>query len=262
MKPAFYYLIKLQLVISDAVDVRQQLDLRIGAAFTRFLTMGIQDRSPTVQQQKSVISYGSCQFPTLGFVVEQWKKRENFIPEDFWYIDVEFTRDNITCCFNWKRVRLFDERSVLAIFSKIMENPIAKVTNLTSRQKSKYRPIAMDTVTFERLASSKLKINAKKAMQIAEKLYTSGFISYPRTETNKFPPDMFLNTLIEHQKESPEWGRFATRLLTSGAGPTPRNGNALFSIYISHLLITRFKLQATNQIKPILPFIQPNMLAI
>lgn len=208
--------------ISDAVDVRQQLDLRIGAAFTRFLTMGIQNVSSAMQ--KNVVSYGSCQFPTLGFVVDQWKKRENFIPEDFWYIDVEFTRDNITCSFNWKRVRLFDERSVLAIFSKIMEKPTAQVTNLTSRQKTKYRPIAMDTVTFERLASSKLRINAKRAMTIAEKLYTSGFISYPRTETNKFPPDMSLNTLVGHQKESPEWGQFATRLLNFG-GATPRNGN-------------------------------------
>lgn len=215
-----------------AVDVRQQLDLRIGAAFTRFLTIGIQNQFPA---QKEVVSYGSCQFPTLGFVVDRWKKRENFVPEDFWYIDVEFTRNNITCNFNWKRVRLFDERSVLAIFSKIMEKPTAKVTNLTSCQKTKRRPFAMDTVTFERLASSKLKINAKRAMTIAEKLYTSGFISYPRTETNKFPPDMYLNTLVEHQKESPQWGRFADLLLRFG-GPQPRNGIQIYKFCTSIFL--------------------------
>src|SRR5699024_6484310 len=146
-------------------------------------------------EQKSIISYGSCQFPTLGFVVERWKQRENFVPQPFWFIDVVYTKDKIKCNFNWKRQRLFDERACLAILTKVLETPTAKVTSLTSRRKSKFRPYAMDTVTFERLASSKLRINAKRAMQIAEKLYTSGFISYPRTETNKFPPEIKLNDL-------------------------------------------------------------------
>ena len=212
----------------DAVDVRQQLDLRIGAAFTRFLTLGLQEHLPRLQQS-SVISYGSCQFPTLGFVVERWKQRENFVPQPFWFIDVVYTRDKIKCNFIWKRQRLFDQRSCLAIYTKICETPTAKVTNLTNRQKSKYRPYAMDTVSFERLASSKLRINAKKAMQVAEKLYTSGYISYPRTETNKFPPEIKLNDLIAAQSASPQWGAFANRIIARG-GATPRNGKSLCGI--------------------------------
>ena len=43
-------------------------------------------------------------------------------------------------------------------------------------------------------------------MRVAEKLYTSGFISYPRTETNKFPPDLDLNELVRNQTVSPQWG--------------------------------------------------------
>jgi DNA topoisomerase-3 len=37
-------------------------------------------------------------------------------------------------------------------------------------------------------------------MDAAEKLYTKGFISYPRTETNRFPSTMNLKTLLESQK--------------------------------------------------------------
>lgn len=33
-----------------------------------------------------LISYGSCQFPTLGFVVDRYKDVESFIPEPFWKI--------------------------------------------------------------------------------------------------------------------------------------------------------------------------------
>lgn len=71
--------------VSDAVDVRQELDLRTGAAFTRLQTLRLQQVFPEKLAQK-LISYGSCQFPTLGFVVERYQAIEDFIPEAFWRI--------------------------------------------------------------------------------------------------------------------------------------------------------------------------------
>jgi DNA topoisomerase-3 len=60
---------------------------------------------------------------------------------------------------------------------------------------------------LEKSASRKLKINAKETMKIAEKLYTAGYISYPRTETNIFPKDFDLTSLIEKQTGDQNWGR-------------------------------------------------------
>jgi DNA topoisomerase-3 len=71
--------------LSNAVDVRSELDLRIGAAFTRFQTIRLQKRFPTLADK--LISYGSCQFPTLGFVVERYKAIQNFVVEEFWKIE-------------------------------------------------------------------------------------------------------------------------------------------------------------------------------
>lgn len=65
---------------SAAVDVRSELDLRIGAAFTRFQTLRFQ----RVLAINGLISYGSCQIPTLGFVTERYKEHENFIAQSFW----------------------------------------------------------------------------------------------------------------------------------------------------------------------------------
>ena len=44
----------------------------LGAAFTRFQTLRLQKVFPSVLADQ-LISYGSCQFPTLGFVVERYK---------------------------------------------------------------------------------------------------------------------------------------------------------------------------------------------
>lgn len=54
----------------QAVQARMELDLRVGAAFTRFQTIRLQKRFDGFANQ-GVISYGPCQFPTLGFVVER-----------------------------------------------------------------------------------------------------------------------------------------------------------------------------------------------
>ena len=43
-------------------------------------------------------------------------------------------------------------------------------------------------------------------MKIAEKLYTQGFISYPRTETNIFPKELDLRPLVQAQSEDNRWG--------------------------------------------------------
>ncbi|XP_060606708.1 DNA topoisomerase 3-alpha-like isoform X2 [Ruditapes philippinarum] len=207
---------------SDAVDVRMELDLRIGAAFTRFQTKRLQKIFPSVLADQ-LISYGSCQFPTLGFVVERYKQVQAFVPEPFWKLKVSYKLDDIMVDFNWKRVRLFNYMACFVLYQNCLESPQAKVVDTKGRSKSKWRPVALDTVELEKLASRKLRISAKETMKIAEKLYTSGFISYPRTETNMFAKEIDLASMVENQTRDPNWGEFASRVLERG--PTPRNGN-------------------------------------
>jgi DNA topoisomerase-3 len=64
--------------------------------------MRLQKVFPNVLSEQ-LISYGSCQFPTLGFVVERYKRVEAFIPEPFWKIRVTHQVDEGLAEFNWKR---------------------------------------------------------------------------------------------------------------------------------------------------------------
>ena len=203
---------------SFAVDVRQELDLRIGAAFTRLQTLRLQKLFPEVLSDQ-IISYGSCQFPTLGFVVQRFKEILAFVAETFFKIKVKHNTPEGEAEFNWKRVRLFHRLACAVLHQECLENPRATVVSQASRPKSKWRPLPLDTVELEKLASRKLRINAKETMRIAEKLYNQGFISYPRTETNIFPSSLDLNDLIQQQTVDANWGQFAANLLTEGANP-------------------------------------------
>lgn len=61
---------------AKAVDTRQEIDLRIGASFTRLqsLLLGRRfDWRPLLPpgREQMLISFGPCQFPTLGLIVQR-----------------------------------------------------------------------------------------------------------------------------------------------------------------------------------------------
>ena len=74
-------------ITSFAVDVGQELNLRIGAAFTTMQTLRLTKLFPEVLSQQ-LISYSSCQFPTLGFVVERYQENLELVAATFFKIKV------------------------------------------------------------------------------------------------------------------------------------------------------------------------------
>ncbi|KAF9158345.1 DNA topoisomerase [Actinomortierella ambigua] len=213
--------VQLDMRLSDAVEARQELDLRIGASFTRFQTLSFQHMIP---QLKSPISYGPCQFPTLGFVVDQYRRVENFIPEEFWKLELKHTKNGIEASFQWKRNHLFSPLVCLVIYESCLENTTARVTNVTSKSTSKWRPLPLTTVELQKNGSKYLSMSSDRVMAVAEALYQKGWISYPRTETDEFDPKYDLRALVEKQTNDGTWGEFAQRLTQGGGFRQPRKG--------------------------------------
>ena len=118
-----------------AVAARIELDLRIGAAFTRWQTLQLQGIAGL---EKQVISYGSCQFPTLGFVVDRYKRVKNFVPEPFWSIKVVHQRDDINVTFSWDRYRLFDRMITVILFERCLQARTARVTSVVTKPTKKW----------------------------------------------------------------------------------------------------------------------------
>ncbi|XP_067213930.1 DNA topoisomerase 3-alpha isoform X3 [Linepithema humile] len=166
-----------------------------------------------------LISYGSCQFPTLGFVVERFLAIDRFKSEPYWKIKVTDDRDDTFVEFRWARVRLFEKLPCQIFLDMCLERPEATVEKVACKPKSKWRPLPLDTIELEKQGSRKLRLNAKETMKIAERLYTQGLISYPRTETNIFPKELNLRSLVEQQVGNQAWGNFAQGLLESGINP-------------------------------------------
>ncbi|KAJ3276880.1 DNA topoisomerase 3-alpha [Terramyces sp. JEL0728] len=219
---AWNSMIELDMKAAIAVDARIELDLRIGAVFTRFQTCNLKQKFRELKEQK-VLSYGPCQFPTLGFVVERFLKAKNFKEEPFWKIELSIGKGGIESKFNWSRVQLFDYFSTAVLFETCIENPSAIVTKVTSKPKEKWTPLPLTTVEMQKMGSRYLKMSSDKIMHIAEQLYNEGIISYPRTETDVFTDTFDLKGLIQKQSQDPTWGEYAQGLL-DGKFKRPRKG--------------------------------------
>ncbi|TGJ87724.1 hypothetical protein E0Z10_g1045 [Xylaria hypoxylon] len=193
-------LINLDLKQVNAVATRIEFDLRIGYAFTRFLTTSLKTLGGPFQNL--LLSYGSCQFPTLGVM----HKRED--------IDVNFS---------WARHRLFDRASVIIPYERCLTAKRAKVTKVQEKPTKKWKPLPLTTVELQKMATRFLGMTGQQAMETAEGLYNKGFISYPRTETDRFDPGMNLRALVQKQTQSHAWGEFAQNL-ADGGFQQPRQG--------------------------------------
>ena len=209
---------------ANAVAARIELDLRIGVSFTRNLTLSIQALLITADGEKGgVISYGSCQFPTLGFVVERYFRVRNFMPETFWSIKVMHEKDGVKVNFSWARNHLFDRMAVVILFERCLIAKYAKVTKVQTKPTSKWKPLPLTTVELQKCGSRFLRMDSQRVMTIAEKLYQQGWISYPRTETDQFDRDMQLQPLVQKQTQGGPWAQFAQGLVNGGFS-SPRSG--------------------------------------
>jgi DNA topoisomerase-3 len=186
--------------------------------------MALQNMIPTQGDERGkVISYGSCQFPTLGFVVDRYLRVRNFVPEPFWLIRVAHTKDEIDVKFNWRRGHLFDRMAVIIIFERCLLTKKAKVIKMAKKPTKKWKPLPLTTVELQKNGSRFLRMTSQEVMKVAEDLYTKGWISYPRTETDQFDRGMDLRALVARQTQDNAWGPFAQHLINGGF-QQPRDG--------------------------------------
>ncbi|KAI9278245.1 DNA topoisomerase [Phascolomyces articulosus] len=198
---------------AKAVDARQELDLKVGVAFTRFQTRFFQGKYGNLDS--TVISYGPCQTPTLSFCVERHDRIQSFQPEPFWAIAATIQKDNQPVPLAWDRERIFD-RQVAHLFLNSIESKNATVLSVETKKKSRQRPHALNTVELLKHCSSGLGISPSESMSIAERLYTQGYISYPRTETSRYPESFDLKSVLQEQSKQANWGQYCDELLQNG----------------------------------------------
>jgi len=207
--------------LANKAFARMVLDLTIGAAFTRTLTLIVEKRGALPRGR--FLSYGPCQTPVLYLVVKRAIERENFQKKKFFQISatVRIGRYQLKMRHDLKYEKREDAERVAQELLRA-RNGLVTAASYVKRIVEPPEPLA--TVEMERRASRFLNIRAKRAMDIAEDLYQEGLISYPRTDTTIYPPTLNLRAIAAKFAAHEELGEYVRKVILSAPQLRVRQG--------------------------------------
>ena len=207
IKSAFEKLVDVDYNLAYAGESRQIIDLIWGAVLTRYISI------TSGRFGKDFLSIGRVQSPTLALLVEKEKEINNFEPKTYWKIIATLKKEKLFDAVHSKG-QFWDEKEVNEIFNKIKDCKKAKIKDVDKKVLKELPPVPFNTTTFLQSASA-LGISAAKAMNIAEELYMSGAISYPRTDNTVYPPSLNIKGILQKLKNSP-FSKEANEVINNG----------------------------------------------
>ncbi|MFH0970924.1 MAG: DNA topoisomerase I [Candidatus Diapherotrites archaeon] len=213
LNQSFDELVKVDYPLADSADSRREIDLIWGAALTRYVSLTAN------RMGKEFISIGRVQTPVLALIVNREKERLAFVVRPYWEIKAVCEMDKIAFEAQHKEGKFWEEAKAKSIFEKIKGEKTAIVTRVSSRERTIARPTPFDTTQFLRSATV-LGLTAGQAMNIAESLYMSGYISYPRTDNTVYPPALNVREHLEEMGNHPPYSKFVKDILSKPLNPS------------------------------------------
>ena len=125
----------------------------------------------------NTLSAGRCQTPALRLVCEREESIQKFTSEVSWAVSGEWTLGPASMID-----ALSDEESALNYLENHSLEKGAIIRSVQTKPWTEQPPDALMTSTLQQQASNLFRSNPKRTMQIAQKLYEGGHITYMRTD--------------------------------------------------------------------------------
>jgi len=205
----------------NSQQTRAMLDMMVGFTISPLLWKHV----------GPALSAGRCQTPALRLVCEREASIDTFKSESSWALSGTWQANGISTATGknvWPATMtdaLGDEESAMNYLENHNDVPGATVTKTTTKPWLQSAPQALMTSTLQQQASNLFHCNPKRTMQIAQKLYEAGHITYMRTDQTTMSEEA-----VEQAKKVIEskWGKpyiavsiGKPKKQTAGASPNP-----------------------------------------
>ncbi|WP_376791578.1 type I DNA topoisomerase [Thermoflexus sp.] len=183
--------IDMQLV--NAQQARRVLDRLVGYKLSPLLWEKVRGR----------LSAGRVQSVALRLIVEREREIQTFVPEEYWTIAVELSKQDEERTFRARLVRylgaepdLKNEEQVRPLVTEL-EGAIYVVVSVKKGERRRRPAAPFTTSTMQQEASRRLGFTARRTMAVAQQLYEGlplgeegsvGLITYMRTDSTNISP--------------------------------------------------------------------------
>lgn len=137
-------------------------------------------------QNKSVLSIGRVQTPTLALIVNRQLEIENFKPEPYWELKTVY-RDTT---FSATKGRFSTQEEGEKFLEEIKEADFV-VTDVTNKKGEESPPRLFDLTALQVECNKKFSLSAEDTLKTIQSLYEKKLTTYPRVDTTYLSDDMF-----------------------------------------------------------------------
>jgi len=180
--------------LRQAAKLRAQIDWLVGMNFSRAASLSTE----------MTAAIGRVQTPTLKMVVDRELEIRSFKAEDFWEVRAQFETqrgeqlDTLNLIApEFKESKYAKQRDAEAIRDSLKKT--GKIVRVKKEQREAIAPTLFSLAELQKSANRAYKMTPDRTLEVAQKLYEGGYITYPRTESRYLPVDI-IPELQEHLK--------------------------------------------------------------
>lgn len=175
-----------------AGETRHYLDWFYGINLSRALMNSIKTTG-----KFKIMSIGRVQGPALNLIVKKEKEIQAFKSEPYWQIFIKI-KDGISELWLKHNKDIFDKKEL-----KKFENLVGKKANAETKKRQEKVPPQppFNLTTLQTEAYKFYGITPSNTLRIAQSLYLSGLISYPRTSSQKLPAEIGYKDILKKLAE-------------------------------------------------------------
>ena len=195
-----------------SAQCRSESDWIVGLNATQALSIAAGNRS--------VLSLGRVQTPTLAMICARFLENRNFKPQTFYQVAIFLNKDGIS--FKALSVQNYKDKAaaeaVLALVRDIAAGHEAggHIVSVDVKPRKEQPPLLHDLSSLQQEANKRKGFTADQTLSLAQTLYESKLITYPRTGSRYIGDDIMATVpeLISNQVDHPNFGKSAAFLQT------------------------------------------------